>query len=193
MYIPFKFSWNIYTKIEHILDHKTNLNKIKRWNHRVVFFDVIKLEINTWMITGKFLKTWKWNKTFPIIHVTKRMSQVKFLKLHWTESESFSVMSNSLRPHKLYSPWNSPGQNTGVGSLFLLQGIFPTQGLNPCLPHCRWILYQLSHKGSPRILEWVAYPFSRGSSWPRNQPGVSCIAGGFFTNWAIREAQLKEN
>ena len=46
--------------------------------------------------------------------------------------------------------------------------------------HCRWILYQLSHKGSPGILEWVADPFSRGSSLPRNQTGVSCIAGGFF-------------
>ena len=52
------------------------------------------------------------------------------------------------------------GQNTGVGSLSLLQGIFPTQGSNPCLLHCGQILYQLSHKGSPRILEWVAYPFS---------------------------------
>ena len=52
------------------------------------------------------------------------------------------------------SPWNSPGQNTGVGSLSLLQGIFPTQGSNPGLPHCRQILYQLSCKGSPRILEW---------------------------------------
>ena len=46
----------------------------------------------------------------------------------------------------LYSPWNSPGQNTGVGSLSLLQGIFPTQGSNPGLPHCRWICYQLSHR-----------------------------------------------
>ena len=46
-----------------------------------------------------------------------------------------------------------------MGSLSLLQGIFPTQGLNPGLPHCKWILYQLSHKGSPRILEWVANPF----------------------------------
>ena len=54
-------------------------------------------------------------------------------------------------------------------------------------PHCRWILYQLSHQGSPRILEWVAYPFSSRSSWSRNQTRVSCIAGGFFTNWAIRE------
>ena len=79
---------------------------------------------------------------------------------HWTtreapiitdesESESHSVVSNSLRPQGLYSPWNSPGQNTGVGSLLLLQGIFPTQGSNPGLLPCRWILYQLSHKGSP--------------------------------------------
>ena len=59
---------------------------------------------------------------------------------------SHSVMSDSLRPHGLSSAWNSPGQNTGVGSLSLLQGIFPTQGSNPGLPHCRRILYQLSHK-----------------------------------------------
>ena len=63
-------------------------------------------------------------------------------------SESRSVVSDSLWSHGLYSPWNSPGQNTGVGSLSLLQGIFPTQGLNPGLLHCRQILYQLSHKGS---------------------------------------------
>ena len=63
-------------------------------------------------------------------------------------------------PMDYTSPWNSPGQNTGVGSLSLLWGILPTQGLNPGLPHCGWILYQLSHKGSPRILEWVGYPFS---------------------------------
>ena len=87
----------------------------------------------------------------------------------------------------LYSPRNSPDQNTGVGSLSLLQGIFPTQGSNPGLPHCRQILYQLSHKGSPRILEWVAYPFSSGSSWPRNWTRVSCTAGGFFTSWATRK------
>ena len=74
------------------------------------------------------------------------------------------------------------GQNTGVGSLSLLQGIFPIPGSNPGLPHCRQILYQVSHKGSPRILEWVAYPFFSGSSQPRNRTGVSCIAGGFFTN-----------
>ena len=80
----------------------------------------------------------------------------------------------------LYSPWNSPGQNTGGGSHSLLQGIFPTQGSSPGLPHCRWLLNQLSHQGSPRILEWAAYPFSRGSSWPRTRTGVSCMVGGFF-------------
>ena len=71
-------------------------------------------------------------------------------------------------------PWDFPGKNTGVGSHFLLQGIFQIQGSNPGLPHGRWILYQLSHQGRPRILEWVAYPFS---SRPRNQTGISCIAG----------------
>ena len=76
---------------------------------------------------------------------------VTFLWSMWSESESRSVVSDSLQPCGLYSPWNSPGQNTGAGSLFLLQGIFPTQGLNPGLPLCRWILYQLSHQGSPMI------------------------------------------
>ena len=104
------------------------------------------------------------------------------------KSESCSVVSDSLQHHGLYSPWNSPGQNTGVGSLSLLQGIFSTQGSNPGLPRCRQILYQLSHKGSPRILKWVAYPFSSGSSRPRNWTGVSRIAGGFFTSWDLREA-----
>ena len=62
-------------------------------------------------------------------------------------------MSNSLRPHGLYSPWNSPGQNTGVGSLSLLQGIFPTQASNLGLLHCRQILYQLSYRRSLWLLE----------------------------------------
>ena len=75
---------------------------------------------------------------------------------------------------------DSPGKNTEVGCHALLQGIFPTQGSNPDLLHCRWVLYCLSHQENPRILEWVACPFSRGSSWPRNWTRVSCIAGGFF-------------
>ena len=93
------------------------------------------------------------------------------------------------RPTRLLCSCNSPGKNTGVGCHALLQGIFATQGSNPGLPHFRWILYQLCHQGNPRILEWVAYPFSRGSFWPRNGTAVSCLAGGFFTSWATREAQ----
>ena len=77
-------------------------------------------------------------------------------------------MSDSLRPHALYSPWNSLGQNIGVGSLSLLQGIFPIQGSNPGLPHSKTILYQLSHRGSPRILEWVA------KSQTKNQEAWVC-------------------
>ena len=77
----------------------------------------------------------------------------------------------------LYSPWNSQGQTTGVGSLSLLQGIIPTQGQNPGLLHSRWILYQLSHKGSPRILYWAVYPFSSGSSQPRNWTGSPAKQG----------------
>ena len=81
-----------------------------------------------------------------------------------SESESHSVMSDSLRPHGLYCPWNSPGQNTGVGNISLLHGIFQTQGSKQCLLHFRQTLHQLSHKGNPKIKEWVAYPFSSRSS-----------------------------
>ena len=124
-------------------------------------------------IGNTYILTWEGNTGYHIL---------------WQESESHSVISNSLWPHGLYSPQNSPGQNTGVGSLSLLQGIFPTQGSNPGLLHCRWVLHQLSHQWRPRILEWVVYPFSRGSSWARNWTGVSYITGRFFTNWVIREA-----
>ena len=85
-------------------------------------------------------RKWKW----------KLLSRVRLFETPWTiQSMEFSR------------------QNTEVGSHFLLQGIFPTQEWNPGLPYCRQILYQLSHKGIPRILEWVAYPFSSGSSQPR--------------------------
>ena len=69
----------------------------------------------------------------------------------YCESESRSVLSDSLRPHGLYSPWTSPGQKTGVGSLSLLQRVFLTQESKQGLLCCRRILYQLSYKRSPRI------------------------------------------
>ena len=74
-------------------------------------------------------------------------------------------------PHGL----NSPGQNTRMGSCSLLQGIFSTQGSNPSLPKCRGILCQLSHQGSPRRLEGVAYPFSSRPFQPRNRTGSSAL------------------
>ena len=79
----------------------------------------------------------------------------------------------------IHSPWNSPSQNTGVGSLSLLLGFFSTQGSKPGLLHCMWIFYQLSHKGSPRMLEWVAYPFFQWIFLTQDNwiTGVSCIAG----------------
>ena len=113
---------------------------------------------------------------------------------------SHSVVSNSSRtvahpigcsPRRSSVSGDSPGKNTGVGCHTLLQGIFLTEGLNPGFPHWRQILYHLNHQGSLRILEWVAYPFSRGSSWPRNRTRVSCIAGGFFTSWAIRKPKWR--
>ena len=75
-----------------------------------------------------------------------------------------------------------------MGSLSHLLGAFPTQGLTLGILNCRWICYQLSRKGSPRILECLSYPISSISFQARTHTGVSCIAGGFFTNWAIKEA-----
>ena len=97
-------------------------------------------------------------------------------------SKRYSVVSDALRSHGLYSPWNSPGL------AFPFSNDLPNPGIKS---HCRHILYQLSHKGNPRILEWVAYPFSSGSSQPRNRTEVSCVTGRFSTNWAIREALVR--
>ena len=114
---------------------------------------------------------------------------------------------------RLLCPWDFLSKSIGVGCHFLLQGIFPTQGSNPGLLHCRQTLYRLSHQGSlliyvcmsvkvaqscptlcdpmdytvhgilqARILEWVAFPLSRGSSQPRDQTQVTCVAGGFLTS-----------
>ena len=109
------------------------------------------------------------------IPFSRRSSQPR----NWTQVSH--VMVDSL-------PAEPPGKpkNTGVGSPSLLQWILPTQELNQGFLHCRQILYQLSHLGSPRILEWVAHPFSSRFSQPKNWTRVSCIAGK-FTSWATRE------
>ena len=135
-------------------------------------------------------------------------------------------MSDSLGPHGLYSPWNSLGQNTGVGSSSRLQGIFWTQVSHiarGCFTSWATREAQILHwtksesevaQSCPtlcdpmdcslpgfsvhgifqaRVLEWVAISFSRGSSWPRDRPQVSCIAGRRFTLWATREYYVKRS
>ena len=139
-------------------------------------------------VTGMIQKRMKTEETIAAGLMPPRISTRQ-----WSESQSHWVVSDPLWPHRLYSPWNSPGQNTGVGSLSLLQGIFPTPGPNPSLPYYRRILYQLKHKGSPGILERLAYPFSSRSSRPRNPTRVSCVAGGFFTDWTIWGGAKQKN
>ena len=92
------------------------------------------------------------------------------------------------KPTRLRCPWVCSRQECWSGLPCPPPGGIPNPGIKSGLPHCRWILYHLSHQGSPRILQWVAYSFSSGTSQPRNQTGVSCVAGEFFTNWATREA-----
>ena len=80
---------------------------------------------------------------------------------------------------------DSPGKNTGLGCHALLHRIFPTQGSNPALPHCRWGLYWLSHQESPRILGVGNFSLLQRVSWPRNQTSVFCIVGRFFTSFTL--------
>ena len=101
---------------------------------------------------------------------------------------SYSLWLHGLESTKILCPWEFSRQENWSGLPWPPPGDLPTQGSSPGLTHCRQILYHLGHQGSPRVLEWVAYPFSRGSSHARNQTGVSCIAEGFFTSWATREA-----
>ena len=98
----------------------------------------------TTVLPGRSLKFFVNWFIFPSPLLSKPREHKESLKMSTnilsSESESHSVVSSSLRLHGLYSPRNSPGQNTGVGSCSLLKGIFPTQGSKPGLLHCRWIL-----------------------------------------------------
>ena len=88
-----------------------------------------------------------------------------------------SCLTDTLQPHGLYivrflSPWDSPGKNTGLNCQFLLQEIFPTQGSNLGLPHCRQISYYLSHQGSPL---WLAYRMNFIHFWTHHQHTVPTL------------------
>ena len=96
-----------------------------------------------------------------------------------SKRENCSVVSDSLRPHVLYSPWNSPGKITGVGSLSLFQGIFPAQGSNPGLLHCRRVLsYSL---GNQRIcvtlwcdIHFIAHGLEPNLQYLLRLPALTC-------------------
>ena len=139
---------------------------------------------------------WTWNYFFTE-YSDRRLKKGSFKlwgrKVKVKVAQSCLILCNPVGCSPLDSSiyGDSPGQDTGMGSLSLLQRIFPTQGSNPGLPHCQRMLYHLNHQESPSILEWVACPFSSGSFRPRNWTGVSCIAGRFFNSWATRKARAE--
>ena len=153
-----------------------------------------------WHLIGNscIVGSFKWNLFFSFFLETEHGRVMKtltmVLNVGWIleslESESHSVKSGSLRPHTLYILWNSPNLNTGMSSLSLFQGIFPTQGLNSDLLHCRWILYHWATREGQEYRSGYPIPSPADLPNPGIELGVSCIAGGFFTNWAIREALI---
>ena len=116
-----------------------------------------------------FLDSTRFSKSKVLMGNSSSMQRGIETMYIWSESECCSVVSNSLRPHGLYSPWNSPGQNTGVGGHFLLQWIFQTQGLNPGLLHCRQILYLLSHDRSPCTYGSIHFLPRSTPVWPASR------------------------
>ena len=113
-----------------------------------------------------------WGTSLSLSPVLERKVKVKLAQLCPTLCDPMDYIIHGL--------YNSPGKNTGVGSLSLLQGIFPTQGLIPGLPHYKRIICQLNHKGSQRILKWVAYPFFSRPSQPRNWTGDLCLPTNYW-------------
>ena len=87
----------------------------------------------------------------------------------------------------------SPGQNTGVGSLSVHPGDLPNTGIEPRAPALRLDSLPAEPQGSERIIEWVAYPFSRGSSRSRNQTGVSCHCRRILYHWATYIGRKKSS
>ena len=137
-----------------------------------LFCDPMDCGLPGFSVHGSFqartLEKWKW----------KSLSGVWLFVIPWT-----------LQPHGQFMEFSRP-QNTGVGSLSLLQGIFLTCESNRGLLHCRQILYQLSYQGSSRTLEWVGISYSRGSSRSRDQTSISCIGRQILYHWAIHTLRL---
>ena len=139
-----------------------------------------------WLLTHQCGGCWRLGWLWQFLKIRQQWSLVALWKVKGAQS-NLTLCNSMCMEFSRPEYWSILKE----GSLSLLQGIFPTQWSSPGLPHCRWIFYQMSHKGNPRILEWVAYPFSSRSSRHRNQTRISYCAGGFFTNWSIREAHFE--
>ena len=144
--------FQVYSKVVQLYTHVYDLGLTYTYcewvseSHIYVYLSGIDIYI-LWVSEWKShicISIWDWH-----IHTVSEWVKVTYMYIYlgltytyyeWV-SESHSVVSDSLQPHGLYGPSNSLGQNIGACSLSLLQGIFPTQGLNPGLPHCRQILY----------------------------------------------------
>ena len=130
-----------------------------------------------------------WSFSFSISPSNEYSGLISF-RMDWLalfQSKGLSrVFSKTLcsSPWTLYSPWNSPGQNTGVGSLSLLQGTFPTQGSNPGLLYCRWILYQLSHKGRPYQIKYLFKTYATVKSGESESVSRSVVSDS-VTPWTV--------
>ena len=129
--------------------------------------------------------------TALFLHIISNNDQ-KYLFVKLSESESRSVVSDSLQPQGLSSPWNSPGQNTGRDSLSLLQWIFLTQELNQGLLHCRWILHQLSYEGNLMMMKNLL--IVEHQICTRHLSFIIRNLHKFFTNYFVDETieQLRE-
>ena len=141
----------------------------------------------TWMMALRVIALFLFFKLYIIVYTSLCMIYFTRKKRKLCRSifdglcvwECCSVVFDSLRPHGLYSTWNSLGQNTGVGSLSLFQGIFPIQGSNPGLPHSRLILYQLNHKGSP-LMDYANVFFYLSCLNPSPQKNILLFRSSFI-------------
>ena len=169
-----------------------------RPNNAILFplNDCLSQSANVTRSFSQFAKSWKKREGYTsMLKKKKKMDPCLYLRYYAVLCRVAQSRPTLYEPMDCSPPGSSlhgdsPDKNTGMGCHALLQGIFPTWGSNPDLPHYRLILYHLSHQGSSKILERVAYPFSRGTSQPRNWTRVSCISGRFFTSWATREILL---
>ena len=117
-------------------------------------------------------KHMKRHSILSIISETQMKATIRYCAVLFLVTQSCVTLCDPMdcSPPGSFVHGDSTGKNTGVGCHALLQGILPTQGSNPGLPHREQIFYSLSHQGSPRILEWVAYLFPRGSIHPGIEP-----------------------